>query len=184
MPKMMKQTTVTTAFAAVIFTALYHILQQNIFEVLAITFATTFYHFAMRLIVGEFYDRLIHNEIDPNLWWFQPHCFEPKLYCILRVKKWKKKIPTYVPEFFSLQNRTPKQVAMAMCQAELVHETIIPLSFLPLIASVWVGSFSVFLITSVLAGCFDLMFVIIQRYNRPRIMQLHKKYLNKTSSLH
>ena len=60
------------------------------------------------------------------------------------------------------------EIAQAMCQAELVHETIVVLSFLPVAASVWFGAAAVFLVTSLAAAAFDLMFVMMQRYNRGR----------------
>lgn len=50
-----------------------------------------------------------------------------------------------------------------------MHEIIIPLSFVPVIAARWFGVLPVFLITSVLAAGMDLLFVILQRYNRPRV---------------
>ena len=59
-----------------------------------------------------------------------------------------------------------------MCQAELVHETIALLSFLPIAAGIWFGAYPVFVATSLLSAGFDLLFVMMQRYNRQRIMVL------------
>lgn len=56
--------------------------------------------------------------------------------------------------------------------AELVHEIIVVLSFVPILASIPFGGLVVFVITSVLAACFDAIFIAIQRYNRPRIVKL------------
>ena len=58
--------------------------------------------------------------------------------------------------------------------AELVHEVIIVLSFVPIFASLSFGAFPVFFVTFVLVACFDALFVVMQRYNRPRIMKLMK----------
>ena len=58
------------------------------------------------------------------------------------------------------------------CQSELVHETNIILSFVPLAASLCFGSFWVFFITSLCSAVFDLLFVMMQRYNRPRIVSM------------
>lgn len=81
-------------------------------------------------------------------------------------------MPTYQPESFSLQKHTPAEIAQAMCQAEVTHEIIVALSFLPLLMAVPFGDFWVFFLTSLAAAGFDLLFVIIQRYNRPRILAL------------
>ena len=81
-------------------------------------------------------------------------------------------MPSYNPEIFSNKKHTWDEIAQSMCQSELVHETNIILSFVPLIASIYFGSFCVFLITSVCGAVFDLLFVIMQRYNRPRIVKI------------
>ena len=62
-----------------------------------------------------------------------------------------------------------------MCGAEIVHEIIMVLSFLPLLAIPVFGAFPVFLITSVLAALFDGVFVMAQRYNRPRLVRILEK---------
>ena len=64
---------------------------------------------------------------------------------------------------------------MAMCQAELVHETIIVFSFLPIIACVWFGTIEVFVITSIVSALIDYIFVVLQRDNRPRILKILKE---------
>ena len=142
---------------------------------LCISFGTVFYHLAMRLTVGHIYDHAMQNRanLSSKRWQLRP--WEKSLYEKLGVKKWKGNMPTYDPELFSPQKHSWEEIAQAMCQAELVHSTIIPLSFLPLLAAIPWGSFGVFLITSLLAACYDAIFVIMQRYNRPRIMRLLKK---------
>lgn len=92
-------------------------------------------------------------------------------------------MPTYRPEIFSVQNHSWNEIAQAMCQAELVHETNMVLSFLPMIAVKWFGSFGVFLITSVCGAAFDLMFAMIQRYNRSRVVKLALKEHQRGSKM-
>ncbi len=59
-----------------------------------------------------------------------------------------------------------------MCCSERVHEVSALLSFVPLGASLWFGSFWVFFVTSVLGAAFDMSFAVIQRYNRMRIAKI------------
>lgn len=139
---------------------------------LCITLGTVAYHFGMRLLVGWCYDRLMQNRADWTHPWFRQRAFEPKLYEWLRVKTWKAKLPTYEPALFDPRCRSWREIAQAMCQSELVHETIAVLSFLPVAASIWLGELPVFLITSLLAAGIDLAFVLIQRYNRPTAIRL------------
>ena len=143
---------------------------------LAITFATTTSHFAIRLLTGFVFQHTMKNRADLTRSWYQLRPFEQKLYRTLRVKTWKNKLPTYYPDLFDPYHTLP-ELAGAMCQAELVHEVIIPLSLLPILASHWFHAFPVFLLTSLAASLFDLLLVITQRYNRDRILRIlnHKK---------
>ena len=84
-------------------------------------------------------------------------------------------MPTYEPDFFDLRKHRPTEIAGAMCQAEVSHEVIVGLSFLPLAVVPLFGAFWVFLITSIASAVFDLLFVVMQRYNRPRIMRIIKR---------
>lgn len=139
---------------------------------LAITAGTFAYHLLMRLAVGAAFDLLMNNRVDDRLGWFQLRRFEPKLYELLRVGQWKSGMPTYDPDAFDRHKHTWDEIAQAMCQAELVHEVIVVLSFLPVLASIWLGDTVIFALTSLLAAGFDMMFVIMQRYNRPRILKI------------
>jgi len=139
-----------------------------------ITTATISYHFLMRLLVGGVFDRCMKNQADYTKSWYQSRPWENQLYRALRVKKWKGFMPAYQSELFELKHHTWHEIAQAMCQAELVHETIMVFSFLPIFAAKYVGTFPVFLLTSLGAACFDSLFVIMQRYNRPRILRMIK----------
>ena len=82
---------------------------------------------------------------------------------------------TFDPTLFDPALHSWEEIAQAMCQAELVHEIIIVLSFIPLFAAIPFGAFPVFLVTSLLSAAYDLSFVIMQRYNRPRVVKLINK---------
>ncbi len=175
MPKAMNLITILSFMAAVITSILFYCFDKDICLTLAITFGTTFYHLGIRLFVGMLYNIGMKNRADYTKKWYQIHPWENKLYHFLNVKAWKDKMPTYHPETFSYKKHTWDEIAQAMCQSELVHETNIILSFVPLTASVWFGSFYVFLITSVCGAVFDLLFVIMQRYNRARVIKIALK---------
>lgn len=169
-PRIMIGTTWISGLVALGAALLYRLTEAGWLLSLAITFFTVFYHFAMRLTVGA----LIPNTVCPTSRWFQPRPFEAPLYKRLRVKKWKDRMPTYDPRLFSLQDNTLEGIVRNMCQAEVVHEVIALCSFIPLLFSLMWGTFGVFLTTSLLAAALDLSFVMLQRYNRPRILRLIK----------
>ncbi len=168
MKSMMIKTTLVSLLATILFGMI------PSFDAFAITCGTICYHFAMRLLVGYLYDFALHNQVNYNKKWFQVGKWETKFYRFLQVRRWKKYVPTFDLAAFNLKTHTSEQLAMTMCQSELVHETIVVLSFLPLIASTWLGAPLVFLATSILSALIDSIFVILQRYNRPRFLKISK----------
>ncbi len=172
MAKTMKPAAIICFAAAVATSLLYYFFSAGIFLTLAITFGTTAYHLGMRLIVGQIFNNTMKNRADYTRKWYQLRPWENKLYRFLKVKAWKDKMPTYYPNTFSPKKHTWSEIAQAMCQSELVHEVNIILSFVPIIATVWFGSFFVFLITSIGGAVFDLIFVVMQRYNRARVIKI------------
>ena len=150
------------------------------FYSLFVTSLTIFYHFSMRLIVGYLIDSIFHNKINYKKSWFNQRNFEKKAYNVLRVKLWKDKMPTYSPDTFNAKKHSLDEIVGAMCQSEIVHEINVIISFVPLLFSMAFGSFMAFLITSIIAAIFDLCFVIMQRFNRPRLVRILEKAKNKS----
>ena len=171
--QIMKRTTIVAFAVTVILALVNHFFPQDWLLPVAISTGTTFYHFAMRLIVGGIVPRLMLHPRHHK--WFAQKSFEPKLYKMLRVKHWKDHMPTYHPASFSLQENTLEQIVNNCCVSEAVHEFIVLLSFLPILFTVFWGAFEVFFITSILAAAFDCCFAIIQRYNRPRLVRILAK---------
>lgn len=175
MKKTLKRITAILLVLSVVFVLLNFYLKTDLFLILSITFCTALYHFAMRLFVGEICNKFIEPKLNYNAKWFSEKNFEKKLYKFLKVKKWKKFAPTYSPESFSLKDNSKEDIIRTMCGAEVVHELIIVFSFLPIIFSGLLDSFYEFLFTSIIAALVDSVFVIIQRFNRPRVIKLLKR---------
>ncbi len=155
---------------AVILSGIYCFLKNDILLTFMITIDVAAYHFLMRYLVGNIVDLIKFN---PNVWWFREHKYERKIYKFLNVKKFKKHIPTYKPESFDLSKHSYEEIIASTCGAEVIHEISMLLSFLPLIMIIWYD-YIPFLVTSVIASLVDLPFVLIQRYNRPRLVKLNK----------
>lgn len=172
MSKTMKLITVLSFSITAVTAILYYCFNVDIYLTLAVTFGTTSYHLGIRLFVGMLYNAGMKNRADYTKNWYQIRSWESRLYKFLNVKQWKDKMPTYNPETFSIKEHTWSEIAQAMCQSELVHETNIILSFVPVTACRWFDSFYVFFITSICGAIFDLLFVIIQRYNRARVVKI------------
>ena len=143
--------------------------KQMILFTLGITAMTICYHFAVRMASGTVVDYRFHNEMDSNKPWFKVQGFEKGLYKFLRVKKWKDFLPTYRAEYFSMKDHSIEEILGAGCQAEIVHELCMVASLLSMTFATPFGSFGVFCATAIIGALIDLSFVIIQRYNRPRL---------------
>ena len=174
MPKVMKIITMACTSVTLFTMIIYRNSNRGFFLTLAITFGTITYHFVMRLLIGWLVMIFMKNKADYTKQWYQLHPWEKTLYKKIKIKKWKNKMLTYRPEDFSPKEHTWNEIAQTMCQSEVGHELIIGFSFLPIIASKWFGAFGVFVITSVISAGFDLIFVMMQRYNRDRIRRLIK----------
>lgn len=143
---------------------------------LFITAATTFYHFAVRLLVGVVTRICLRKRILIENPWFTSHSWEKPFYETLGVKKWKNKMPTYIPMDFSLKAHTPTEVIQNMCIAEVGHEINVICSFLPLFYALFQPrlrqDWIIFAVTGILALGAEVPFILMQRYNRPRMIAL------------
>lgn len=173
-PIVMKSTAAITSIATILLTIAYHFLGWGWLLSAAITAGTFAYHFLMRLAVGAVVPKLARN-CRRDHFWFRPKDFEAGLWSALRVRTWKGSMPTYDPDSFSLKHHSLAEIVHNSCIAELVHEVIILFSFVPILFTLLWGAFPVFLITSVLAALYDSTFVIMQRYNRPRLVRILEK---------
>ncbi len=149
---------------------------NDILEIVTITVGIALYHFAMRLFIGSVVNLIMKNKADYNGIWFREKRFENKLYKLIGVRKWKKYLPTYSPVTFDTTQKTVKEIVGATCQAEIVHELIMVLSLMPIAFIPLLGGAAAIIITSFLSVLIDLTFVILQRYNRPKLIRVMERF--------
>jgi hypothetical protein len=149
---------------------------NDILEIVTITVGIALYHFAMRLFIGSVVNLIMKNKADHNSIWFREKRFENKLYKLMRVRKWKKYLPTYSPVTFDTTQKTVKEIVGSTCQAEIVHEIIMVLSLVPIAFIPLLGGAAAIIITSFLSMLIDLTFVILQRYNRPKLIRVMERF--------
>lgn len=137
------------------------------------------YHFGLRILMGEI-TRLF--TIDYRHGWFRQRPFEKKLYRLLRVRSWKGKVLTFDPASFDVRSRTSHQLATTMAKSELDHwiNEIISLSSI-LFCLLW-GCFPAFFLSALAAMAFDAQFILVQRYNRPKVLRLMEKQQKRQPS--
>ena len=168
-PRIAAVSLVIALLGTILFTILYLHLQIDWIESLAITFFTTSYHIVIRLLSPLILSLLFHHKYNYQIWW------ETKLYKGLKVKQWKRQVMVFDPSQFSLKIHSIQEVINNMCHAELVHELIMLFSILSILFTIPFGALPVFLITAICATLFDSLFVMIQRYNRPRLVRIYER---------
>lgn len=165
-----------SAAMTAVFYLMYRVSGNGTAETVYITFLTVTYHLAMRLAVGEAVTLLYRNrDFNQKSPVFHIFRFEKKLYSILGVKGWGKKVLTAKPEQFDLRENSLESLLHNIYQAELVHIIIMLLSFVPIFLIIPYGAPAVFIATSVAACLVDLKYVMIQRCNRPQVMRIIEK---------
>ena len=167
---------VITVIVSIICFILYYgnIYKNNIILWTGITAFTIMYHFWGRIILNNV-SKLFKKNINYKQWLFKERKFEKKLYKILRVKDWKGKALTYNPESFSLKEHSLEEIANTMAKSEVDHWINEAISLSTMLFEIIWGEFWIFCLTAVAAMIFDSQFIIIQRYNRPRIVKILEK---------
>lgn len=168
--------TVFLLLGSIILFPVFLVTRNTVIEAITITFGVTLYHFAMRLAVGTAVNLIMKNKANHRNAWFREKGFERSLYRLMRVRKWKKYIPTYDPDSFDAAKKSIKEIVGATCQAEIVHEIIMILSLLPIALIAFFGAAEAFITTSVLSMLIDSVFVILQRYNRPKLVKVMERF--------
>ena len=138
MARTMRLTAILSLAGTLLLSALYRATSGGVWLSLAITCGTVAYHIIMRLLVGLAFSAGMQNRANYTSRWYQVSRREMAVYEKLKVKRWKRGMPTYDPSLFDPRTHTWEEIVQATCQAELVHETIAVLSFLPIAAGVLV----------------------------------------------
>ena len=162
-----------TIMVSIICFILYYgnIYKNNFILWTGITAFTIMYHFWGRIILNNVC-KLFQKYINYKQWLFKERKFEKNLYKALRVKDWKGKALTYNPESFSLKEHSLEEIVNTMTKSEVDHWINKAVSLSTMLFAILWGEFWIFCITAIAAMIFDSQFIIIQRYNRPRIVKL------------
>ena len=131
--------------------------------------------------------RLIPRDIlDENSFPFRPFEFEAggRIYERIGIKSWMNRLPDMSRIFprlmptkkldAKLSEKLPVMIKET-CMAELVHILLIPSGFVCLF--IWRGTGGA--IVTAVYEIFNFLFILIQRYTRPRLIGLYERVLAK-----
>lgn len=162
----------------------FYLYYSEIFEekwvlIVGIVAFTIMYHFWVRIILGNI-SKLFRKNISYDQWWFKERKFEKKVYKFLNVKRWKGKVLTYNPNDFSLKEKSLEEIVNTTLKSELDHWINEAVSVSTMFFGfIWEELWLAFLISAIVAMIFDAQFIVIQRYNRPRLIKIIEKENNK-----
>ncbi len=175
----MKRAMYTVASVSLVLMFLFFTIMRNtgkdLFLTLGIIAMLTSYHLIIRLFIGSLTGKLPLDKFDPNAARFRELPFEKRLYRLLRVKKWKDRAPTYDISEFSTIYHTYGELARTTCRAETTHWLCVLASLVTISFTAWFGALPAFVITAVFGALVDMAFIVIQRYNRPRLVKLAER---------
>lgn len=145
----------------------------------SVMLGTAFYLCLIRHGSGDLVRQLRKTPWNYQNAWFCEKSWEQPLYRILRVRRWKDYLPTNRPEDFDLEQHSIDYIINTSCRSEVVHEIIIVASFgiliIPLTMSDGRRYFWLFFLTAVVSALIDSIFTIVQRFNRPRLINLKER---------
>lgn len=133
------------------------------------------FQFIARLIINTICEGVFENGINSSSDYFKTSDFEDRLYNSIGVKKIKKQLPVIDRTNFSLRRHSMQNIIDVGCEIEVEHELGMAASLLGIMLAIPFGEMWLFVIFAVLAVLFDFVVVIIQRYNRPRLITVQLK---------
>lgn len=145
-------------------------------------------YLALTGTVGFFAGRIIPKGwLKPEKGWFRSFSFERNgaIYEKLGIRKWQNKVldmSRILPRWMPAKNLSGKYkerlpvMIQETCVAEIIHITVSIVGLRCLWIWPGVGGITVTALHIVLL---NLPFILIQRYNRPRLIRLQKKLLAK-----
>lgn len=102
--------------------------------------------------------------------WFSQAGWENRLYKKLKVKKWKDILPTYNSSQFKTNSKSKEDLIKVMIQSENVHLLLIFLSYVPVFLGKYYGHWVAMILIAFVFSLLHIPFVIVQRFNLPRII--------------
>ena len=131
-------------------------------------------------------EKLPRNKFDPTAFPYAPYRWENggRIYLKTGIQKWKEMLPdksrfargTYRKSVGTLRSSAHMlRLAQETCVAEFVHWALLVVSPVML----WTMNGIASVVAALLYGLSNIPFIMIQRYNRPRLMKLYERLVQQ-----
>ncbi len=158
-----------------VFMALFVRSKNGVMLVFGVIMLNAAYQVITRLLVGTICEGVFENGIDSSAEWFKTGESEERLYSFLGIKRLKRNLPKFERTDFSLTRQSIQDIIDTGCEIEAEHEINIVVSMLGVLFAIPFGETWVFVIFAVAAVLYDLLFIAVQRFNRPRLETVQLK---------
>ncbi len=158
-----------------VFLALFVRSKNGVMLIFGVIMLNAGYQVITRLLVGTICEGIFENGINSSAEWFKTSEAEERLYGFLGIKYLKRNLPKFERTDFSLTRQSLQDIMDTGCEIEVEHEVNILISMLGMLLTVPFGQTWVFVVFAVGAVLYDLLFIAVQRYNRPRLETVQLK---------
>lgn len=166
-----------------VFLALFVRSGNEVMLIIGIVMLNAGYQVITRLLVGSICEGIFENGINSSSDWFKTSEFEERFYGSVGIKYLKRALPKCERTDFSLRRQSIQDIIDAGCEIEAEHEINIGVSMLGILFAVPFGYTWVFIVFAAVAVLYDLVFIAVQRYNRPRLetvqLKRHARFFEK-----
>lgn len=163
--------------AAFIFFGLFTRNMRGVCLMSAVIMLDIAFHFIIRLVIVNFCEYSIKNS-NPDEKRFMQKSFEEKLYKALKVRRWKNRWDVFEESAYRLKYNSVDELIDLGCRSEITHILCALAGFVSILFAIPFGYAWIYMISSILGAVYDLLFVAVQRYNRPRLKDAAEKGVN------
>ncbi|MGN1110819.1 MAG: hypothetical protein ACI4QY_04140 [Oscillospiraceae bacterium] len=158
-----------------VFLALFVRSRNTVMLILGVIMLNAAFQLIARLLINSICEGAFENGINSSSDWFRTTDFEERFYGFMGIKYLKKHLPKTERTDFSLSRMSPQNIIDAGCEIEAEHEIDILVSLLGILLSIPFGNVWIFVTAAVIAILYDLIYLSVQRYNRPRLERIQLK---------
>ncbi len=158
-----------------VFMALFVRSRNDAMLIIGVIMLNASFQLITRLLIGSICEGIFENGINSSADWFKTTELEERFYGSMGIKYLKKNLPKFERTDFSLRTQSIQDIIDAGCEIEAEHEICIGAALLGMLLAIPFGYVWIFAIVAVGAVVFDLLFVAVQRYNRPRLETVQLK---------
>ncbi len=151
--------------------------QSTVMLIIGVITVNAAYQTVTRTLISTVCDGMFQEGINSSSEWFKTSEAEERLYEIVRIKSLKPNLPKTERTDFSLRTHGIQDIIDVGCEIEIEHEISIAVSILGTLVAIPFGYEWIFGIVAAGAVLYDMVYIAVQRYNRPRLekVQLRRR---------